>query len=795
MQRRIKCGIFLRGDAGVIVSIAFIKKVDRMLRSIFAPDEDPEYWRTAMEEFPNKVPRFQTKEEAVQFMERYCKIGSNPDEPQLRQSISTLTTWAQIEKYLLPKFAEYQSKWPAVPVPPPSSLAGNRYSSATDTIAAAPADVPPTGRPVLDFLTSRLDLPIHSAVTTASAENTLHYLFHHLRCGILVMIRNNQVVIFCPFVNKHYTNTWESELQLQSSDGQVDTYFAEKEQHCRKENYLPDKAQWWANGNIICNEICKPGKEQESQWWGDQFLFQLKDMLAETCKHRTVPDCEFFLNKRDYPQLKFNAEQLGQPVEPYGFIYNRDDRDPQQDVPLSRHLYKSYAPILSFYTSSRFADIPFPPSEDWEAATGVVFPPSMNFALEGGSDKPVVAAPRDLFTEANLKKFERPWAEKVPIAFFRGTATGGGTTVQTNQRLHIAQLCWEWDKDPALSGKAGGANEAGAEAGGLKGKDPSCFPYLDAKITGWNMRDKKVSSGKMTYVRKTDFPFHGDRATNFVEIYKQSTYKYLIYIEGHCAACRYGFMMQLGSVILKVESSCVAGEMWYFPLLRPYHDHVPVKADMSDLQEKIEWCRTHDDECRAIAANAGQLYKQFVSREAILDYMQTICVEIAKRYRHPPEWARGPRPPTAPPIARGRPTGVCPADCSTCAALVSAQREAERDLSFSSKSAAAASLASQDKKSANEKLRDRMKRKAQEEKLISERLEEAMATKKANAGVPVSPPPAAAAAAPAAAPAAQAKGNVTAVNKEKETKGRKKQTEVKEKEGSPVAPAAKRAKR
>jgi hypothetical protein len=26
----------------------------------------------------------------------------------------------------------------------------------------------------------------------------------------------------------------------------------------------------------------------------------------------------------------------------------------------------------SFYSSDRFADIPFPPSEDWEAATGKV---------------------------------------------------------------------------------------------------------------------------------------------------------------------------------------------------------------------------------------------------------------------------------------------------------------------------------------------------------------------------------------------------------------------------------------
>lgn len=29
--------------------------------------------------------------------------------------------------------------------------------------------------------------------------------------------------------------------------------------------------------------------------------------------------------------------------------------------------------------------------------------------------------------------------------------------------------------------------------------------------------------------------------------------RYLVYVEGHCAACRYGFMMRLGSVIIKVR--------------------------------------------------------------------------------------------------------------------------------------------------------------------------------------------------------------------------------------------------
>lgn len=64
-------------------------------------------------------------------------------------------------------------------------------------------------------------------------------------------------------------------------------------------------------------------------------------------------------------------------------------------------------------------------------------------------------------------------------------------------------------------------------------------------------------------------------------------------------------MMRLGSVILKVvsndnkistdykcfflfflfkvESKCVADQMWYFPLLKPFYDHVPVKADLRSV--------------------------------------------------------------------------------------------------------------------------------------------------------------------------------------------------------------------
>lgn len=317
------------------------------------------------------------------------------------------------------------------------------------------------------------------------------------------------------------------------------------------------------------------------------------------------------------------------------------------------------------------------------------------------------AQPRDLYTAANLRKFDRPWAEKEPTAFFRGTATGGGVTIETNQRLHISWLSHEWSKNPRLSGtppppaskaltdtsktppddvsintdmETAGPSSGGASmkegvvamgevseyktaidaaiamsaiasdknhmavgevemevvvpsssegfkssfcsvnsskaadsvdsaygssaAGNLAYvrsheyfhiyspfcircmhvcsvscssyvfyelqcisfiqekplrdlhpiycilfsasfppttastststsssppavRDPNSFPYLDAKITGWNRRDKKIASRAMTFLTPKSFPFDGGRE-NFVEIYMQSKYKYVV---------------------------------------------------------------------------------------------------------------------------------------------------------------------------------------------------------------------------------------------------------------------------
>lgn len=244
-----------------------------------------------------------------------------------------------------------------------------------------------------------------------------------------------------------------------------------------------------------------------------------------------------------------------------------------------------------------------------------------------------------MFTASNFRKFYKPWEEKVNTAFFRGSATGGGTTIDTNQRLHLAHLSNTWKNDPKLNGE-----EAGDDV-----------PFLNAEVTTWNLRDKKIAGTPMTFLRHESFIFKAGRE-HFIPIYEQTTFKYILYVEGHCAANRYAFLMRLGGVILKVTSRCVADEMWYYPLLKPYEDHVPVKEDLSDLAEQIQWCRDNDDKCQQIAARANELYDRYVSKEAIHDYMEVICNRVAKRFQPAPKWFHRPteadserKPRTAPP--------------------------------------------------------------------------------------------------------------------------------------------------
>ena len=216
------------------------------LRLLYDYDHEPSAnWKEAIKSFPNHVPRFDTKDEAIQFTKKYCLIGSNPDDEGLFHSITTLTNWSQIEKYVLPVlrsnpyFANTNHEnnlniTNKSNVISPSIIRSNRFykpkeSSSSDSTSNSPhvddenndnvKDKDSKGYLIYNYLYSRLNLPIHKTLNFQSTINTFQYLFHHMRCGIFIAIRQQKVLIFCPFVNQDYTNNWgEQYPEVESFD-------------------------------------------------------------------------------------------------------------------------------------------------------------------------------------------------------------------------------------------------------------------------------------------------------------------------------------------------------------------------------------------------------------------------------------------------------------------------------------------------------------------------------------------------------------------------------------------------
>ena len=533
------------------------------LRGIYAAsDEEDEEFR--------QVQTFETKTACGEWYSLQRR-RTNPKYKHCDQIYTTVCDWEQACDLILKPLGRLRRTSPArppAPLPASSRFAGSKA--------------------MLVGLRSRLRLPVHEAPTDESTVNTLRYLFFHMRCGIFVALRRGRVAMFVPFVNKDYTNNWGETLELEGNLT-VDEYYRAKRQRTRlRERPIQDRRRWWANGNIMCNV-------ESRNFWGDSYLTQLRHMLERTCDERTVSDCEFFINKRDFPHLKKDQS------EPYDFLFSRDG------VPLDREAWASLAPICSFFLSHEFADLPLVTTDDWETATGVVFPP----------------VGTDLRSLRNRKRHEVAWAERRATAIFRGNSTGPGTTPATNQRLAVALLSARWSRDPRY-------NEKNPVDG---------VPFLDGGVVGWNLRDRKLQGGAMTYIKPDSLPIG---LVDRVPMYKQAEYKYQLYVDGHCAAMRYASMMPLGSVILLVASVTKADHMWYFPLLKPHDrskgddvgdaDHIVVAADLSDLAEVITWCKQHDAACEQITLNSKRLYHRLISREGQLDYMQLMIREIALKF-------------------------------------------------------------------------------------------------------------------------------------------------------------------
>lgn len=399
-------------------------------------------------------------------------------------------------------------------------------------------------------------------ITSADVAHTFAYMFYKIKKGIFVKIVDGKLVNFLPFNNVRWVNEYAVEIRFPKEYNDDYERFIRDIYPTSSQTVLPLN-EWVANNSIFRFEQ----REKEN----DNNVNILRDMFETLCVERKIQnDVEFFINKRDYPVLTRDA------TEPYNHLYGSRDRM------LLSHYYEKYCPVLSMSSNAeKYADVLIPTYEDW--ARAVYQDSGRRFAPAYREFPKIIVDAVD-------------WKDKKDMAVFRGSSTGAGPEMETNQRLRAVVMS-------ELNPK-----------------------YIDAKITKWNLRPRKHEF--YDTLRALDIsPLRDTRVARALTLQQQvDAYKYILTLEGHAAAFRLTYELSCGSVVLLADSYW---KMWINAFIQPYVHYVPVANDLSNLLEMIGWCRDNDTKCTEIARNAKAFYDRYCGRNAILDYLQKLLFEIS----------------------------------------------------------------------------------------------------------------------------------------------------------------------
>jgi hypothetical protein len=164
-----------------------------------------------------------------------------------------------------------------------------------------------------------------------------------------------------------------------------------------------------------------------------------------------------------------------------------------------------------------------------------------------------------------------PWAERIPLAFWRGATTGrimdrdaGWRSLQRVRLCELARLHPE---------------------------------SIDAGLT----KIVQMSADDEREIRASGL------LREFFTANALQMFRWIIDVDGNTNAWGGMFERLLsGSPVLKIASPGNFRQ-WYYDRLQPWQHFVPVESDASDLVAKIEWLKLHDREAERIGANGRAL--------------------------------------------------------------------------------------------------------------------------------------------------------------------------------------------
>ncbi len=165
-----------------------------------------------------------------------------------------------------------------------------------------------------------------------------------------------------------------------------------------------------------------------------------------------------------------------------------------------------------------------------------------------------------------------PWEDRVSRVFWRGSSTGAhAITLASLENLPRFRLCGIGANNKALRG------------------------VLDAKLTNI----VQVSNAE-EFAKIRAYLESGGLLSAHVPQMQFLKYRFQIDIDGNSNSWSLLLKLLMGACVLKVMS---AWRQWYYSDIQAWEHYVPIKNDLSDLEEQVAWCLDHDEQAREIATN------------------------------------------------------------------------------------------------------------------------------------------------------------------------------------------------
>jgi hypothetical protein len=318
---------------------------------------------------------------------------------------------------------------------------------------------------------------------------------------------------------------------------------------------------------------------------------------------RILPDMDFLINGRDEPRVVFNARD---PAVLKNAMKLKDS-NPFHLAPVpTSEFFKGCSGCSTLTTEKGFSinaleDVAFIRSSSssdfttdlWPLLSmakispcfsDILYPGSYYYDFSGWSGK--FSHPNDI-----------PWDNKTSQLYWRGSSNGGHIyrdNFRKFSRFRLVKIA------------------------------QNRTDIINARITGFWESHCTNDCERDPIIAEYDI---GGGGSPREEVYN---YKYLLDVDGNTFSGRYLGLLRSGSLVFKAT----AFDEYFTNWLRPYEHYIPVKIDLSDLVEKVEWAIAHEDEARQIQ-EMGMQFAQRVLTDAQNDcYFAAVLLEYARLFGH-----------------------------------------------------------------------------------------------------------------------------------------------------------------